>query len=305
MKILLTGGAGFIGSHIAEAYIEMGHDVIIVDNLITGNRNNIPKGARYFKIDFTSIEFIDLIDQERPNLVNHQAGQTLIHVAVEKPYLDAKINVLGIINLLKGCIKGKVDKIVFASSAGVYGQASKMPITEDTKLMPENPYAITKVVSEHYIRYFCKEHNINYTILRYGNVFGPRDTIASDHVITVFTNAFLNKKIPVIHWDGKQTKDFIFVKDVASANVSAINKGDNNIFNISSGIPRTINEIYKFISDYFKNTLDPMFGDKRKGDVREAYFNITKAKEQLDWRPNNRFISDLENTIDWYSKNSK
>ena len=300
MKILVTGGAGFIGSHVVECYIKEGHDVILVDNLSTGKEENIPLKARFYNIDFTSEEFIALIKKEKPELVNHQAGQTLIHVAVERPKLDAKINVLGIINLLKGCIEGNVKKIIFASSAGVYGQASKMPITENTFLKPENPYAITKVVCEYYIKYFCKENDIKYTILRYGNVFGPRDAVASDHVITVFANAFLNDKQPIIHWDGNQTKDFIFVNDVAQANILSLERGANKTFNISSGEPRTINEIYNIISDYLNIAAPPVFGNKRKGDVREAYFNIAKANEQLLWKPKNSFNIDLKRTLDWY-----
>ena len=302
MKILVTGGAGFIGSHIVEHYIEAGHEVILIDNLATGKEENIPAGAKFYNIDFTSKQFLELMNEEKPEIVNHQAGQTLIHVAVETPKLDARINVLGIINLLTGCIEANVKKVIFASSAGVYGQAFKMPITEDTSLQPENPYAITKVVCEYYIKYFCKENNIEYTILRYGNVFGPRDTVASDHVIAVFANAFINGKQPIIHWDGNQTKDFIFVEDVALANVLALEKGTNKTFNISSGKPRTINEIYNIISDYLGVKKDPVFGDKRKGDVREAYFTIAKANEQLRWKPNNSFKIDLKRTLDWYKK---
>jgi UDP-glucose 4-epimerase len=305
MKILVTGGAGFIGSHIVDKYIIQGHDVVVVDNFSTGFKENLNPKAKCYEADFCSIDFLKIIEQETPDIINHQAGQTLIHVAVKNPVLDAKININGIINLLNGCVENKVKKIIFASSAGVYGQARTMPILEDTPFMPENPYAITKATSEYYIKYFCKEYNIDFTILRYGNVFGPRDTVASDHVITVFTDALLNGTQPVIHWDGEQKKDFVFVEDVASANLCAIDNGNNYVFNIANGIPKTINDIYEKVCQELNIFIKPNYTPKRKGDVKEAYFNIECAIKHLKWMPKINFDIGIKETLDWYKSRYK
>lgn len=303
MKTIVTGGAGFIGSHVVDEYVSAGHHVIVVDNLVTGKVDNVNSNAIFHEMDFCSQDFRQLVLKTQPDVVNHHAGQTLIHVSTRDPILDAEVNVLGMIGLLQTCVEAGVRKVVFASSAGVYGQAARLPITEETPFSPENPYAITKVACEHYLRYFSKDAGLCYTVLRYGNVFGPRDQVGSDHVITVFASHLLRGVGPVIHWDGSQAKDFVFAKDVAVANRLALDAGDNQAFNVASGVPITVNEIYGHVTDMLGVHVEPAYGPKRRGDVREAYFDVSKSRRVLGWHPHTSFSEALSVTLDWFRGN--
>lgn len=302
MKILVTGGAGFIGSHVVNAYIDAGHQVIVVDNLATGKMENIDRRAVFNQMDFCSPEFRELVLRERPQIINHHAGQTLIHVSTRDPLFDAEVNVKGMIRLLQTCVEAGVGKVIFASSAGVYGQALRMPITENTPFQPENPYAITKSACEYYLRYFSSETGLRYSILRYGNVFGPRDGVASDHVITIFASVLLADRQATIHWDGEQKKDYVYVKDVAHANLLALSRGDNQVFNVAAGIPRTVNQIYASIAKFLAIKKEPVYGPKRRGDVHEAYFDISYARKELGWQPGTSFDEALGVTIEWFKQ---
>jgi len=301
MKILVTGGAGFIGSHIVDRYIELGHDVLVVDNLATGSQDNVNPAARFCPLDVRSHEFADLIQAEKPEVINHHAAQTLVRVSTEQPVFDADVNVLGIINLLQAAAGAGVRKVIFASSGGtVYGVQEKLPITEDTPFAPQSPYGISKTSSEFYLRYYAANWGVAYTALRYANIFGPRDTVSSEHVITVFATQMIKGATPIIHWDGEQAKDYLYVGDVVAANVLALTKGDNEAYNLGAGQAISVNTIFEQIRDILDVDVQPQYGPKRLGDVRLFYLDSAKARKELGWRPQAPFSEALRKTVLWY-----
>lgn len=302
-KILVTGGAGFIASHIVDHYLELGHEVIAVDNLATGSRHNLNPSARFVEMDVRSAEFAALIEREKPEVINHHAAQTMVRPSTENPIYDTQVNVQGILNLLQAAVKAGTRKIIFASSGGtVYGtpKPEHLPVKEDHPFAPESPYGISKAASEFYLRYYAANFPIVFTALRYANVFGSRDEISSEHVITVFAKRLLAGQQPVIHWDGEQAKDYIYVTDVARANGLALNAGDNRSYNIGEGKPTSVNQIYRAVSDAIGARVQPAYGPKRMGDVRLVYFDCARAAQELGWRPQVSFEEGIAKTIEWY-----
>jgi UDP-glucose 4-epimerase len=300
-KILVTGGAGFIGSHIVDRLIGLGHKVIVVDNLATGVRENVNPAARFFQADVRDAEFGRLILLERPEVINHHAAQTMVRVSTEQPEYDAQVNVLGMLNLLQAAAQAGVRKVIFASSGGtVYGTCKRLPITEEEPLAPESPYGISKAAGELYLRYYAANGGPCYTALRYANIIGPRDTVSSEHVLTVFINRLLAGRPPVIHWDGEQAKDYLYVDDAVEANVLALDRGDDQAYNIGSGQPVSVNEIYRLLTRVTGIRISPEHGPKRAGDVRLFYFDCSKAGRELGWRPRVPFVEAVAQTVAWY-----
>jgi UDP-glucose 4-epimerase len=300
-KILVTGGAGFIASHIVDRLIELGHEVTIVDNLATGYQENVNPAARFYKMDVRSPEFADLILSVRPEVIDHHAAQTMVRVSTEQPDYDAQVNILGMVNLLTAAAKAGVRKVIFASSGGtVYGTCQHLPITENEPFAPESPYGISKATSEFYLRYFAANFGVHYTALRYANIFGSRDTISSEHVITVFAKRLLQGLPPVIHWDGEQAKDYLYVDDAVQANVLALDRGDDQAYNIGSGQPISVNTIYHALVKMMGIAIGVEHGPKRVGDVRLFYFDCNKAARELGWQPKVSFEEGLTRTIDWF-----
>ena len=248
MRILVTGGAGFIGSHIVDQCIAAGHEIAVVDNLWEeggGKTENLNQKVRFFKADITDEDALTRIfDEVRPEIVSHQAAQHSVSVSTKYPKLDARVNVLGLLNVLTNCTRVGTHKIVFASSGATYGTPVRLPIDEEVPQHPESPYGITKMVTEYYLRYWQEAHGLTYTALRYGNVYGPRqDPNGEAGVIAIFAKRFLNHESVRIDWDGEQQKDYVFVGDVAHANVLALTGGDNNIFCIGTVKGTSVNEI--------------------------------------------------------------
>ncbi len=300
-KILVTGAAGFIGSHIVDRYLALGHDVIAVDNLATGARENVHPQARFFQLDVRDPDFGRLIRLERPEVINHHAAQTMVRVSTEQPAYDAQVNVLGMINLLQAAAEAGVRKVIFASSGGtVYGTCQHLPITEEEPFAPESPYGISKAAGEHYLRYYAANGGPCYTALRYANIIGPRDTVSSEHVITVFIHRLLAGQPPVIHWDGEQAKDYLYVDDAVEANVLALACGDNQAYNIGSGRPVSVNAIYRLLVEITGIHIPAEHGPKRAGDVRLFYFDCSKAARELGWRPQVPFEEAVARTVAWY-----
>ena len=231
MKIVVTGGAGFIGSHVVDAYVAAGHDVVIIDSLWEeggGRLTNINPRARFFQLDIRSREAAELIVREKPDILNHHAAQHSVKISTDKPKLDADVNVVGLINLLQACVAAGTRKVIFAGSGATYGPVDAMPIDESTPQRPISPYGITKMVTEHYLRYYAEAKGLSYTVFRYGNVYGPRqDPTGEAGVIAIFAKQVLNGECVRIDWDGEQQKDYVYVGDIARANAIAATKGDN------------------------------------------------------------------------------
>ena len=300
-KILVTGGAGFIASHIVDRLIELGQTVIVVDNLATGYRENVNPAARFYELDVRSPDLARLIEAERPEVIDHHAAQTMVRVSTEQPEYDSQVNVQGIINLLTAAARAGTRKVIFASSGGtVYGTCQSLPITEKEPFAPESPYGISKAASEFYLRYFAANLGVRYTALRYANIFGARDTISSEHVITVFAKRLLQGLPPIIHWDGEQAKDYLYVDDAVNANILALDHGDDQAYNIGSGKPVSVNTIYRLLVEGTGVDIEAQHGPKRVGDVRLFYFDCSKAERELGWKPQVAFEEGLARTLAWF-----
>jgi UDP-glucose 4-epimerase len=305
MKVLVTGGAGFVASHVVDALVENGHEAVVVDNLRSGERGNVPPGVPLHNIDIRSPELVRLLESERPEVVCHHAAQTTVKGSTSDPKYDADVNVMGMINLLQGCVSAGVRKVTFSSSGGtVYGNTQNLPVKETEPLRPVSPYGITKVAGEEYIEYFGENFGLKYTIMRYSNIYGPRDHASSEHVITVFIDRLLAGKTPVIHWDGEQSKDYLYVADCVAANLVVLTEGDNEVYNIGSGRPLSVNEIFREITRQMGVDVEPEYGPKRPGDVRAFYLDISKAERELGWAPRVSFEEGLARTIRSYREAS-
>jgi UDP-glucose 4-epimerase len=298
VKVLVTGGAGFIGSHIADLLLVTGHDVAVVDNLTTGKRANLDPRARFYEVDIVSSDLESVLLAERPEVVFHQAAQMSVKVSTDDPRYDAQVNVLGLINVLEGCAAAGVRKVIFASSGATYGNPRYLPIDEDHPQLPESPYGITKMVAEHYLAYYALDRGLRYTALRYGNVYGPRqDAFGEAGVVAIFIQQLLNGETPLIHWDGEQVRDYVHVADVARANLLAASAGDDRCYCIGTGVGSSVNQIYRAVSDAIGVEVEPRRGPRRPGDLRAAYFVVDRARRELGWEPRVPLHEGLTQTV--------
>lgn len=304
MKVLVTGGAGFIGSHVADMMVEAGHQVSIVDSLWKrggGKLENLNAQAQFYAVDIRDPGLADVFEAERPEVVCHLAAQHSVSISTEVPAYDADVNILGLINLLQMCVRYGTRKVIFASSAATYGLVDAMPVREDTAQRPESPYGITKMASEHYLRCWQKLYGLDYTALRYGNVYGPRqDPSGEAGVIAIFTNAILRRESVRIDWDGEQQKDYVYVRDVARANLLALTRGGGEAFCIATGKGTSVNELYGHLTEIVGYTVDIQHAPKRPGDIRLSYFDCTKAREQLGWEPQVDLEQGMQLTVAYY-----
>ncbi len=304
MKVLVTGGAGFIGSHVADVMVEAGHRVSIVDNLWKrggGKLKNLNPQARFYAVDVRDPGLADVFEAERPEVVCHLAAQHSVSISTELPAYDADVNLLGLINLLQMCVRYGTRKVVFASSAATYGVVEEMPVHEGTVQRPESPYGITKMASEHYLRCWERLYGLDFTALRFGNVYGPRqDPSGEAGVIAIFTNAILSKEPVRIDWDGRQCKDYVYVRDVARAHLSALTEGSGEVYCIATGVGTSVNDLYRHLTDIVGYKVDIQRAPKRPGDIRVSYFDCTKAREQLGWEAEVDLAEGLRLTVECY-----
>lgn len=307
MKILVTGGAGFIGSHIVDQCIARGHEVAVIDNLWAGGggkEQNLNPKARFFHADITDDAALQTIfDEVRPEVVSHQAAQASVAISTKNPQYDARVNVIGLLNVLTECTRIGTRKIVFASSGATYGTPERLPINEETPQRPESPYGITKMGAEYYLRYWQAANGLTYTALRYGNVYGPRqDPNGEAGVIAIFANRFLNQEPVRIDWDGEQQKDYVFVEDVARANVLAMEQGDNDIFCIGTGRGASVNELYNTLAKITSYKPEIVRAPKRPGDIYLSYFDCSKAERVLGWQPQVPLEEGIVKTVEFFRK---
>jgi len=307
MKILVTGGAGFIGSHIVDQAVAAGHEVAVLDNLWDeggGKERNLNPNVKFYRADITDDETLSRIfDEVQPEVVSHQAAQHSVAVSTKKPKLDASVNILGLLNVLENCVRIGTRKVTFAGSGASYGTPASLPVSEDTPQRPESPYGITKMAAEHYLRYYQAEKGLSFTGFRYGNVYGPRqDPNGEAGVIAIFAKRFLEHQSVRIDWDGGQSKDYVFVEDVARANVQAFSAGDNEIFCIATGKPTSVNEIYETLVRITNYKAEIEKAPKRPGDLYMAYFDCSKAEKLLGWKPSVTFEEGARATVNYFRK---
>lgn len=302
MKVLITGGAGFIGSHIVDALVAKGNDVAIVDNLSTGKEENINSEAGFFHVDVTDFEGLEgVFVEEKPEVVFHAAAQIDVRKSVEEPYFDAEVNVVGSVNLFNLCVRHGVKRVVLSSTGGaLYGEPSKIPADENTPVEPLSAYGVSKFTAEQYLNYFKRLYGLEAVVLRYGNVYGPRqDPLGEAGVIAIFTHRMLNNKQPIVYGDGTQTRDYIFVEDVVRANLLSIN-GKEGTYNIGTGIETSVNQLLELFSRITGNTLKAEYAPARKGEVSRIALDCGKAKAELGFEPEVLLEEGLRRTIEWY-----
>ena len=304
-KILVTGGAGFIGSHLVDALIEKGHKVVVIDNLSTGKKENINKKAKFYKIDICSPKIGEIFKKEKPEICFHFAAQINVRKSVENPLFDAKVNILGSLNVIQNFINSQKSKIknlkfIFASTGGaIYGDAKKIPTPEDYPPNPISPYGIAKLTVENYLKFYKENFGLKFISLRFSNVYGPRqDPKGEAGVVAIFIEKLLKGEKPTIFGDGNQTRDFIFVEDAVSACLKAMEyKGQKEIFNIGTGIETSINELYKIISELLKTKIKPKYAPPKPGDLKRSCLDISLAKRELKWESKFSLKEGLQKTI--------
>lgn len=303
MKVLVSGGAGFIGSNLVDKLINLGHNVCIIDNLSTGNVNNVNKKAQLYINDILDPNVSKIFEKEKFDIVYHLAAQIDVPKSIKDPIFDSNVNVCGTINIINNCVNYNVKKIIYSSSAAVYGDPRYLPIDEKHEIRPISYYGLSKYAAEEYIRVFSNLNNLNFTILRYANVYGIRqDPKGEGGVISIFMNSLIKKQPLYIFGDGGALRDYIFVEDIVDANIEALSNGSKEIFNIGTGVYTSVNELAKNMVDIVGVKCNVEHTSPRKGDIANSYFNINKAKDELNWSPRFSLKDGLKKTIEYYKK---
>jgi UDP-glucose 4-epimerase len=287
MKILVTGGAGFIGSHIVDAYVHEGHEVHVVDDLSSGTKKNIHPKARFHKLDIRNKSMEKLFKKERFDVVNHHAAQMDVRKSVADPSYDASINVLGGLNVFENARKYAVKKIIFASTGGaIYGEQDSFPADENHPLRPLSPYGITKLTTEKYLYYYKTVHGLNSVILRYANIYGPRQNPHGEAgVVAIFADKMMEGKQPLINGDGKQTRDYTFVGDVVRANLLALKFEGSEIFNVGTGKENDVNTLFRKLKAILNPSCPEQHGPAKEGEQRRSVISYQKINKALGWTP--------------------
>lgn len=306
MKILVTGGAGFIGSHVVEAYLGAGHQVVIVDNLSTGRKENLNPKAKFYEMDILDDKLQQVMQDENIEAVNHHAAQIKVKASLEDPYFDVKVNVLGSVLLLDLCRRAGVKKVIYASSGGaMYGEAVKGPFPEETHPRPFSVYGASKLSVEYYLDVFAQNFGLEYVILRYANVYGPRqDALGEGGVVAIFTHCMLHGGEFQIFGDGYNIRDYVYVKDVARASLLALDYPKNDAFNIGTGAETTTNQLFETLAKATGYSKPSKHTVARLGDLQKSVLDPSKAKRLLKWEPKYDLAAGLKETVEYY-KNQK
>lgn len=302
MKVLVTGGAGFIGSHLVDALIQQGYQVVVVDNLSTGYRENVNPAAKFYQVSICHPELEMVFEKERPELVNHQAAQTAIQKSVENPVFDAEQNILGSLNLILQCLHFNVKKLVYASSGGaVYGDPDYLPVDETHPVKPISYYGISKHTVEHYLHLVNVEYGLDYVVLRYSNVYGPRQSPKGEAgVVAIFTNHMLRREQPTIFGKGDKTRDYVHVADVVGANLLAMERGRGGVYNIGTGIETSDQEMFDLLGGLLDYNGRPHYAPVRKGEIYRVCLDCSKAQKELGWQPQFALKEGLAETVSYY-----
>jgi UDP-glucose 4-epimerase len=304
LKILVTGGAGFIGSHVVDAYVTAGHEVAVLDNLSTGREENVNPAAKLHRADVTDLGQVQgIMAAFKPEVVNHHAAQSEVPKSVADPGYDALVNVVGGLNVLKASVDNAVRKVIFSSTGGaLYGEPDIVPADEDHPVRPLSPYGTSKLAFEQYLGTFERTFGLHYTTLRYANIYGARQDFFAEEgrVVAIFASRMIEAKPVTIDGDGTQSRDMLHVGDVAIANLAALDRGDGGTFHVSTGVPVTINDLFRKLSLLTEYRLEPRFGPPRKGDVYRIALDNARAKEQLGWEPRIPLDEGLRLTVDYF-----
>jgi UDP-glucose 4-epimerase len=302
VRVLITGGAGFIGSQIADAHARRGDDVVVIDSLASGRRAFVPEAARFYEMDVRDPALADVFSREHPEVVNHHAAQASVSVSVRDPVLDADVNVLGTLRIAMLSAANGARHVIFASTGGaLYGDPERLPADESTPIRPLSPYGCSKAVAEQYLSLYERLHGLPATALRYANVYGPRqDPHGEAGVVAIFTRALLAGRPATIHGDGEQTRDFVFVDDVVRANLAAADGGVRGAYNIGTGRATSVNTIYRTLARLTGSGVRAQSGPPRPGDVRHITLAAAAAEAALNWSAPTTIERGLAATVDWF-----
>ena len=302
MNILVTGGAGFIGSHVVDEYLNAGHSVTVIDDLSTGRKENMNPKARFLQMDIRSEKIQDIFRKEKFDAVNHHAAQMDVRKSVEDPLFDASTNILGTLNLLENCRAFGVRKFIFASTGGaIYGEQDYFPADERHPVRPLSPYGISKLAVEKYLHYYSQVYGLQYVSLRYGNVYGSRQNPHGEAgVIAIFARKMLVGEQPIINGDGKQTRDYVFVDDVVKANVLALNYVKPTVFNIGTGIETDVNQLFELLKEFTRAKCREVHGPAMKGEQQRSVLDSSHAKKELGWQALISLREGINRAVDYF-----
>lgn len=302
MKVLVTGGAGFIGSHVCDALLDRGHDVHVIDDLSGGYREQVPEGATLHELDIRDASVRDLWTEHRFELMYHLAAQMDVRRSVADPRYDADVNVGGLLNLMEAGRENGLKKVIFASTGGaIYGEPEFAPQTEEHVLQPLSPYGITKLCSEKYLFFYEDTHGIEYVALRYGNVYGPRQNPHGEAgVVAIFCERMLDGKQPIINGDGRQTRDYVHVRDVVAANMAALSFNGSGIFNVGTSIETDVVMLFETLRDELAPEMPTEHGPGKPGEQRRSVLSYERTKQSLNWEPSMDVRDGLVETARWF-----
>ena len=305
MKILVTGGAGFIGSHLVDAYIQEGHQVVVLDNLSTGKREFINPKSKFYETDLLDPKLFTIFKEEKIEIINHHAAQSSVSHSVKDPVLDAKSNIIGTLQLLQNAVECGIDKFIFASTGGaIYGEQDYFPAREDHPQKPTSPYGLSKLSVEGYLKFYKDQYGLKSIIFRYGNVFGPRQNPNGEAgVVAIFNNRLLKGQAPIINGDGEQTRDYIFVRDVVNANLLALKLNGSDTFNVGTGQETSVNELTHLILEVAESNIDVQTSKKNNFEQRRSCLDYKKLKGSLDWSPKVSLKEGLSETFIFFKNN--
>jgi UDP-glucose 4-epimerase len=305
VKILVTGGAGFIASHVADAYVSAGHEVVVLDDLSRGAERNVNPKARFYRCDIRDRGAVEKIFRsEKPAIVNHHAAQMDVRRGVREPLFDAQLNILGSLNLTEAALAHGTERFIYIASAGAgYGEPKQRFVPEDYPINPITPYGISKHTVEHYLFTFNYLYGLEYVVLRYGNVYGPRQSSQGEAgVFAMFSEQMLADVQPVIYGDGSKVRDYIYISDVVAANVAALERGGNEIFNIGTGVETTDLEVFQLVRDLLGKQVEPKYVAKRPGEIDSICLDISKAKSLLQWEPRTQLSEGARLTVSYFQR---
>ncbi|MDE3057734.1 MAG: NAD-dependent epimerase/dehydratase family protein [Bacteroidota bacterium] len=307
MNILVTGGAGFIGSNVADAYIQEGHSVIIIDDLSSGKKENVHPQATFYHLAIQSPAIEKIFQNHKIDVINHHAAQMDVRKSVADPKFDASVNILGMLNVMELGLKYGVKKIIFASTGGaIYGEQDYFPADERHTLRPLSPYGIAKLATEKYLFYYFAVHGIQHVILRYANIYGPRQNPHGEAgVVAIFTSKMLAGEQPVINGDGKQTRDYVFVGDVVRANVLALSHDKTDVFNIGTGIETDVNSLFHHLKKFTGASCEEKHAPAKAGEQLRSVIDHSKAKKILGWNPTVNVEEGLKKTVEFFRNEVK
>jgi UDP-glucose 4-epimerase len=306
MKVLVTGGAGFIGSHLVDRLIERGDTVVVVDSLVSGQRCHLNPAAISYEISVCTPELREVFEHEKPQIVFHLAAQTSVHKSVMDPGFDGNINILGSLNVISNCVSVGVQKIVYASSSAIYGQPEYLPVDERHRICPLSPYGVSKSTVEPYLGVYKQLFGLSYTILRFANVYGPRQNPSGEGgVVAIFADKMLSGVGPVIYGDGNKTRDYVYVDDVTNAIMLGASYPQSDVFNIGTGIATCDDTLYKILSRVCHFGEPQIHAADRPGDIKHMYLDCSKARRLLNWVSQISLDEGINSTVAYYSERSK